>query len=123
MGFFLETDKQEGEADGAQEDGALLLRNEMNAALNDGDHNGRDRQEDFDWQALKADWRQQICYPVTCACDGQAEDRESRQENDEAFPSPEQTSRGGGQQDTSHDGDSMDIFLYTNKIHNGEDGH
>lgn len=123
MGFSLEADKQEGEADGAYENGALFFRNEMGMALDDGDHNGNDHQEDFDWQALKADWRQQICYPITCACDGQAEDREGRHENDEAFPSPEEASRGSGQQDTRQDGNGMDIFPYTNKIHNGKDGH
>ena len=29
MGFFLEADKQNGEAEDAYEDGALLFRNEM----------------------------------------------------------------------------------------------
>ena len=123
MGFFLEADKQDGEAEDTYEDGALLFRNEMDTVLDDGDHNGHDHQEDFDWQALKADWRQQIGYPITRACDGQAEDHEGRQENDEAFPSPEQTSRGSGDQDTRHDGDGMDILNQSNNIHNGEDGH
>ena len=80
MGFFLEADKQHGEAEDAYEDGALLFRNEMDTVLDDGDHDGNDHQEDFDRQALKADWRQQICYPITCAGDGQAENQKGRQE-------------------------------------------
>ena len=123
MGFFLEADKQHGEAEDAYEDGALLFRNEMDTVLDDGDHDGNDHQEDFDRQALKADWRQQICYPITCACDGQAEDHECRQENDEAFPTPEQTSRGSGDQDTRHDGDGMDILQHSKEIHHCEHAH
>ena len=37
MGFCLEADKQDGEAEDAYEDGALLFRNEMDTVLDDGD--------------------------------------------------------------------------------------
>lgn len=94
MGLFLEEYNQKSETQGAQEERALLFRDEMDMQLDDGDCDRRSRQEDFDGHAFEAERRQQESDPVTCAGDGETEDENGRQEDEEAFPSPKQTACG-----------------------------
>ena len=117
MGLFLEEYKQKRETQGAQEERTLLFGDEMDMQLDDGNRNGRGRQEDFDGHAFEAERRQQESDPVTCAGDGETEDENGRQEDEEAFPSPKQTGSGGCEQNTCHDANGMDVLLETNKIH------